>query len=291
MKKSKENYDGKRTVAVIDFTDDPGADLRLRSKNSGQEFYEDYLKPAFEDCDTLTVYLDGTRGYASSFLRQCFGSLVTDFGYDRVKSSVTIVSNEEPHWISYIENEVYPKFRDDDRRDDCDDCDEEQSLGTSMNHRFDDLYNNVYCCILSFQRKYAKLRDEFELRSRLESLYGTDITSVPNVYLRGVSSISITPDLVSFYTHDRDRSVTFPTYLLDYNDEEMERHVMEYVGDVLEGEKRDARDAADTEADRYKRICRKYQNWTSMVSNKDAESADEDADVDESVLKKTRTFL
>lgn len=58
----------------------------------------------------LEISLDGTSGYASSFLDEAFGNLVYDFSLDKVKSSISIVSEEEPEWKDMIENESFNEW-------------------------------------------------------------------------------------------------------------------------------------------------------------------------------------
>ncbi|WP_174275556.1 STAS-like domain-containing protein [uncultured Sphingomonas sp.] len=44
--------------------------------NSGERFRDQYLVPALKTNGELTLELDGTRGYGSSFLEEAFGGLV-----------------------------------------------------------------------------------------------------------------------------------------------------------------------------------------------------------------------
>ena len=43
---------------------------------SGQAFREKFLLPALHEKKTLSIELDGTRGYGSSFLEEAFGGAV-----------------------------------------------------------------------------------------------------------------------------------------------------------------------------------------------------------------------
>lgn len=43
---------------------------------SGQRFRDEFLKPALDADILITIELDGTRGYGSSFLEEAFGGLV-----------------------------------------------------------------------------------------------------------------------------------------------------------------------------------------------------------------------
>ena len=84
------------------------------SDNSGEEFYHKVLnkvlKDAYEKGEKLTVNLDNTAGYASSFLDEAFGNLVYDFTLDVVKKNIEIISYQEPHWKDMIENQTYMQW-------------------------------------------------------------------------------------------------------------------------------------------------------------------------------------
>jgi hypothetical protein len=95
-----------------DFSETPGARYYSDGQDSGQEFYERVFRHAFkealDDKATLTIDLDGTEGYATSFLDEAFMRLSKEFGKKTVLSHIEIVSIEEPDWIeeikSYIED-------------------------------------------------------------------------------------------------------------------------------------------------------------------------------------------
>lgn len=106
-----------KTISVIgDFSDVPGLRHCSISEKSGEEFYHKVLnaefKEAYEKGEKLTVNLDGTDGYASSFLDEAFGNLVYDFTLDIVKKYVEIVSIEEPEWKEMIETKTYIQWED-----------------------------------------------------------------------------------------------------------------------------------------------------------------------------------
>lgn len=95
-----------------DFSRTPGARYRSDGKFSGQEFYEDILKNSFRKAlelnSKLKIILDGTHGYATSFLDEAFGRLAEDFTKDSVKKNIILISDEEPYLVEeineYIEN-------------------------------------------------------------------------------------------------------------------------------------------------------------------------------------------
>jgi STAS-like domain of unknown function (DUF4325) len=65
-----------------DFTKYPGGRYRRHGKGSGEEFRENFLVPNIESHEPVTIVLDGTAGYSSSFLEEAFGGLVRR-GYPR----------------------------------------------------------------------------------------------------------------------------------------------------------------------------------------------------------------
>lgn len=97
-----------------DFSAYPGLRHCNLSDNSGEHFYHEILNKCFNEAyernDKLTVVLDGTDGYAPSFIDEAFGNLVYDFSADIVKKYLVIISNEEPVWIQSIEKDTIPKW-------------------------------------------------------------------------------------------------------------------------------------------------------------------------------------
>ncbi|MFI5160800.1 MAG: STAS-like domain-containing protein [Sphingobacteriales bacterium] len=93
-----------------EFSETPGARYYTDGQDSGQEFYEKFLhhafKEAFEDNSILTIDLDGTEGYATSFLDEAFMRLTKEFGKNEVLSHIKIISTEEPDWISEIDSYI-----------------------------------------------------------------------------------------------------------------------------------------------------------------------------------------
>lgn len=81
------------------------------SEKSGEEFYHKILNKEFKKCiekkETLTVDLDGVRGYSPSFIDEAFGNLVYDFGLENVKKYLIIKSIDKPFWKQSIETETY----------------------------------------------------------------------------------------------------------------------------------------------------------------------------------------
>lgn len=94
-----------------DFSYAPGPRFEWMGAYSGEEFRKTLLAPAFEESlktgASLSVDLDGTEGYGYSFLEEAFGGLVREHGFDKAKVLlISIISNEEPHWIEEIEGYI-----------------------------------------------------------------------------------------------------------------------------------------------------------------------------------------
>lgn len=91
-----------------DFSIYPGARYRNDGKFSGEEFYEVWLKPKFQEVwedpqKTLILDLDGTFGYASSFISEVFMRLVRDFkDKENIKKKLQFKSDDEPLLVNSI---------------------------------------------------------------------------------------------------------------------------------------------------------------------------------------------
>lgn len=96
-----------------DFTDTPGARTYADGDYSGQEFYDKLLLPKYEEAvrkkEKLQINLDGTNGYASSFLNEAFSRLGNKFDPDTVWANLSLISNEVPKYINKIKDSVYEK--------------------------------------------------------------------------------------------------------------------------------------------------------------------------------------
>lgn len=113
----------KELTICSDFSEYPGPRYIKQGKFSGEEFYYKTLNPAFAEAVNsgvnLNVVLDGTAGYASSFLDESFGNLVYDFTMDIVKSKIKIISKDEPDWIDMIENQTFVQWEKRRSDNDC----------------------------------------------------------------------------------------------------------------------------------------------------------------------------
>lgn len=103
-------------LMVMDYSMSPGPRYCNQGDDSGEDFYHKRLNEAFNQAisskEKLEVNLDGPDGYASSFLDEAFGNLVYDFGLNVVKSNLVVLSNEEPEWITMLDEETFLEWED-----------------------------------------------------------------------------------------------------------------------------------------------------------------------------------
>ncbi len=105
----------KEYLNVIDFTEYPGPRYDEQGPESGERFYVEKLNPQFLKCynerKCLVVNLDGTAGFASSFLDEAFGQLTFDFGAALLNNYLIIESVDEPEWPRMIKEESIPQWQ------------------------------------------------------------------------------------------------------------------------------------------------------------------------------------
>lgn len=101
-------------VNIAAYTEYPGLRNCDLSDKSGEDFYHTVLNKAFKEAldagENLIVNLDGTAGYASSFLDEAFGNLIYDYTKEKVSNTLQIISTEEPQWKTMIEGDVFSKW-------------------------------------------------------------------------------------------------------------------------------------------------------------------------------------
>jgi len=81
-----------------DFSRTPGARHKSDGPFSGEEFREKFLEKHFEDkndSSPLRIILDGTEGYATSFLEEAFGGLARKYTKKRCKKRLDFVSEDK----------------------------------------------------------------------------------------------------------------------------------------------------------------------------------------------------
>ena len=80
-----------------------GARYREDGKNSGQQFREEVLEPAFADHDLVVIALDSIGGYSASFMEEAFGGVVRKFGLDAVNSKLRFDAVERAYLVPIIQ--------------------------------------------------------------------------------------------------------------------------------------------------------------------------------------------
>ncbi len=94
------------TLSIADdFSDAPGARNYDDGPDSGEEFFDKCLQPKFVEAReagvSLIVDMDGTFGYATSFISEAFGRLSKKYGVHDVLEMLEIVSDEDPDIKEY----------------------------------------------------------------------------------------------------------------------------------------------------------------------------------------------
>ncbi len=94
-----------------EFNDKLGGRWKKLGPFSGEQFYETLLKDKFQEAlaqnEKLFIYLDGTKGYGSSFLDQSFGELAREFGVEIV-SNIIVFKTEYFDWYAkYVKKEIW----------------------------------------------------------------------------------------------------------------------------------------------------------------------------------------
>jgi hypothetical protein len=100
-----------KTIQVAkDFSETPGPRFKEEGPFSGEEFLEKLLLPAYKqvvaDGGTLLVDLDGTEGYATSFLEAAFGELARKFPPAEVLASIAFKSEDEPYLVEEVKRYI-----------------------------------------------------------------------------------------------------------------------------------------------------------------------------------------
>lgn len=95
-----------REISVAkDFSPEPAGRTKVDGPFSAEDFRERVLAPALMRPCLILVNLDGTVGYASSFLEETFGGLVREHGFvpENLRRKMRIISEEDPTLILEID--------------------------------------------------------------------------------------------------------------------------------------------------------------------------------------------
>lgn len=97
-----------------DFSPFPGGRYRAFGRYSGEEFRDDLLIPLLKQEEAVSVILDGTQGYGSSFLEEAFGGLVrSGLARDELQQKLRMIARN-PEFKAYI-SEVWSYIDDAER--------------------------------------------------------------------------------------------------------------------------------------------------------------------------------
>jgi len=100
-----------RIEIAKDFSEKLGGRWIRLGQHSGEEFYENILKQKYEEAvaenENLHIYLDGTKGYGSSFLDQSFGELARKFGIENVERTIVFHTTFFTWNVDYIKQEIW----------------------------------------------------------------------------------------------------------------------------------------------------------------------------------------
>ena len=102
-----------KTISIAkDFSRYPAGRFESDGPYSGETFRKKYLELALRNHEKITIDLDGTRGYGSSFLEEAFGGLVrAGFSPWEIKNLLSFKTSDkslEEEILSYIEHQVGP---------------------------------------------------------------------------------------------------------------------------------------------------------------------------------------
>ena len=99
-----------RLSVATDFSETPGPRSREEGEFSGDEFRESLLAPRFlaalEANEELVVDLDGTVGYATSFLEAAFGGLARKYEPSDVLRVIRLVCLDEPLLVEEVQKYI-----------------------------------------------------------------------------------------------------------------------------------------------------------------------------------------
>jgi hypothetical protein len=100
-----------KVVRIKEFSETPGPRARDEGPFSGEEFLETVFRPAYlkarEEGESLLVDLDGTEGYATSFLEATFGGLAREFEATDILKTISFKSDDEPFLINEIKGYMF----------------------------------------------------------------------------------------------------------------------------------------------------------------------------------------
>jgi hypothetical protein len=82
-----------------DFSRYLGPRLKRDGQNSGEEFREKILEPAFIKYDMVVIHIDSVATISASFFEEAFGGLVRKFGREKVEGKVEFKATKRAYLI------------------------------------------------------------------------------------------------------------------------------------------------------------------------------------------------
>lgn len=98
-----------KTIKVSkDFSEEPYGRYYSDGEFSGERFREEFVLPALRECDKVVIDLDGSEGYNSSFLEECFGGLVRKHNLSpiEIKLKLELISTEDESYLDEIQQYI-----------------------------------------------------------------------------------------------------------------------------------------------------------------------------------------
>jgi hypothetical protein len=93
-----------------EFSETPGPRSRDEGEFSGDQFLDELLEPRFIEArdshQMLIVDLDGTVGYATSFLESAFGGLARKYGPSDVLRILDLTCKDEPSLVEEVKRYI-----------------------------------------------------------------------------------------------------------------------------------------------------------------------------------------
>lgn len=90
-----------------DFTRFPSGRSKLKGDTSGEAFREKFLETPIREGKEITVELDGTIGYGSSFLEEAFGGLIRSLNIPPIRLlEILHVTSSDPTLVDEVQGYI-----------------------------------------------------------------------------------------------------------------------------------------------------------------------------------------
>lgn len=90
-----------------DFTKYPAGRFLSDGNFSGERFREDFLVPTLKEYDKVIIFLDGVKGYGSSFLEETFGGLIREKHFTKEEVHKKLEIQFEDKTLNTYETEIW----------------------------------------------------------------------------------------------------------------------------------------------------------------------------------------